>query len=206
LGRRLLEGYYRGVHLIIDSQLSPHDAIQANPEEDCPEEIFHGLGLMEVHYWGFDGNEHQGQIVVSIHVMPEVDSFFRQAYDLKFPIERVVPLSHPDYRWDGPKVLRDNVSAGFDYRTIKDTDTLSLHSRGLAFDINPHQNPYIIYRENETKVYPKNAKWQPKAPGTLYPEHKLVKLMEGWGWEWGGHWTPESGRTDYMHFQKDLDT
>ena len=187
---------------IVDSNLSQQEAIQANPDENCPDEVLRGLGLMEVHYWGFDGREHQGQIVISIHVMPEVDSFFRQAYDLKFPIEKVVPLSHPDYQWDGSKVLADNVSAGFDYRPIKGTDKLSLHSEGLAFDINPKQNPYILYKLEGREVFPKGSKWKPKTPGTLHPEHKLVKLLEGWGWEWGGHWTEDSGRTDYMHFQK----
>lgn len=190
--------------MLIDSNLEPHEAVQANPSEDCPDEVLRDMGLMEVHYWGFDGNEHQGQIVVSVHVMPEVDSFFRQAYELKFPIDKVVPLSHPDYRWDGKKILADNVSAGFDYRKIKGTNKLSLHAKGLAFDINPKQNPYILFQEDDTRVYPKNGKHNPKKPGTLHAEHKLVRLMEGFGWEWGGHWTEDSGRTDYMHFQKNL--
>lgn len=192
--------------MIVDSNYDPNQVIIQNPDEPCPPEILSSLGLMQVQYVGFDGNDHVGQIVIAIKVMTEVEAFFKRAYALRFPIERVVPVSAPGYLWDGKKIITDNVSAGFDYRKIKHTDTLSLHARGLAFDINPQQNPYIIYENSERvmAVPRKNAAWDPSKPGTLSADHPLVKLMEGFGWEWGGRWTPESGRTDYMHFQRDL--
>lgn len=191
---------------IIDADYDPKQVIIQNPNKPCPEELLKTLGLMQVKYIGFDGEEHVGQIVISTKVMTEVEAFFNRAYTLRFPIERVVPVSAPEYLWDGKKVLADNVSAGFDYRKIKGTDKISLHGRGLAFDINPCQNPYIIYENGERVmgVPRKNAAWDPSNPGTLSAEHPLVKLMEGFGWEWGGRWAPESGRTDYMHFQRDL--
>jgi hypothetical protein len=188
--------------IIIDSQLTTSEAIVSDPHKPCPPEILQSLGLMEVEYIGFDGHMHKGQIVVSIEVMAEVESFFKNALEISFPISKVVPLSHPEYRWNGVKVLADNVSASFDYREIKNTDKLSLHAHGLAIDINPVQNPYILYKNGHKTVYPKKARWEPDKPGTLSAEHPLVKLMEGFGWEWGGHWKKESGRTDYQHFQK----
>lgn len=193
------------MHAIIDSNFDPHAVIVQNPNKPAPGELFHTLGLMQVYYYGFDGKVHQGQIVVASKAMAEVDAFFRQAYEMHFPIERVVPVSAPQYRWNGNKVLRDNVSAGFDYRTILESKKMSLHSQGLAFDINPKQNPYIRYEGKKTNVTPKDSTWNPDKPGTLYEGHPLVKLMEGFGWEWGGNWTRESGRTDYMHFQKSFE-
>lgn len=187
---------------IIDSQLATSEAIVSNSDNPCPEKILQNLGLMEVEYMGSDGMLHKGQIVISIEVMAEVESFFRNALEIGFPLSKVLPLSHPDYKWDGEKILRDNVSSGFDYRNIKDTNQLSLHAKGLAIDINPLQNPYILYKDREKIIYPRGVKWNPDKPGTLSAEHPLVKLMEGFGWEWGGRWKSDSGRTDYMHFQK----
>lgn len=192
--------------MIIDSNYEPNDVIIQNPDRPCPEELLKTLGLVQVTYWGFDDKEHQGQMVVAISAMSDVEAFFKQAYDVRFPIERVVPVSAPEYQWDGPKVIADNVSAGFDYRPVQKTDKLSLHSQGLAFDINPRQNPYMRYKNGKRiLVAPEDdPTWDPEVPGTLHADHPLVKLMEGFGWEWGGHWTKESGRTDYMHFQKAL--
>jgi hypothetical protein len=98
--------------------------------------------------------------------------------------------------------MEDNVSSGFNYRLIAGTDKPSLHALGRAFDINPRQNPYIRYERREIIAQPKQSKWDKSRPGTLFADHPLVKMMEGFGWEWGGHWSQESGRTDYQHFQK----
>ncbi len=98
--------------------------------------------------------------------------------------------------------MAGNVSSAFNYRLIAGTDKPSLHGRGLAFDINPRQNPYIRYSGGKKIVRPHSAVWNKDKPGTLHAEHPLVLLMEGFGWEWADNWTPESGRTDYQHFQK----
>jgi hypothetical protein len=192
--------------MISDANLSPEQALAQNPDSECPDEILHTLGLLTVEYLGFDDHIHVGQIVVAQRVMAEVETFFKHALELRFPIAKVVPVADPSYRWDGEKILTDNVSSGFDYRKIKTTDKLSLHSYGLAFDINPRQNPYIRYKNGKVVLNaPKKTKWEPGKPGVLDAEHSLVRLMEGFGWEWGGNWTPASGRTDYMHFQKAID-
>lgn len=189
---------------IIDSALSAQQAIRQNPDRPCPQDMLDSQSLLSVEYIGFDANLHKGQIVIDKAVGKEVMEFFRLALDMEFPIAKVVPLSHPDYLWSGHKVLSDNVSAGFDFRPIKDTKKLSLHSYGRAMDINPEQNPYILYKHDKKIVYPKGAVWDPNAPGTLTSDHPLVLLMENYGWQWGGHWTPESGRSDYQHFQKPI--
>lgn len=191
--------------LVVDSSFEPKDVVIQNPDKPCPSDLFRSLGLMEVKYYGFDNQVHSGQIIVATKVMSEVEAFFQYALELKFYIECVVPVSAPQYRWSAEKVLKDNVSSGFDYRPVHTTDKKSLHSYGLAFDINPRQNPYIRYKNGKRILEaPKNPARDPSKPGTLHAEHPLVKMMEGFGWEWGGHWTPESGRTDYQHFQKPL--
>jgi hypothetical protein len=191
--------------VIIDAQFQLSDVILQNPQRLCPDNVLEALGLLDVAYVGFDNKVHRGQIVVAIGVMAEVEAFFHQALELRFPVERVIPVSAPPYRWDSAKVLADNLSSGFDYRKVQTKNKQSRHSFGLAFDINPMQNPYTRYEGGkEILRVPKKALYNLTKPGTLTAGHPLVKLMEGFGWEWGGKWTKKSGRIDYMHFEKSL--
>lgn len=187
---------------VVDSRLKLSQALADNPDSPTPDDIRQSLGLTEVRYLGFDERQHIGQIVVATSVMAETEAFFRLALELEFPVEKVIPAADPRYGWDDEKLMADNVSSAFNYRLIAGTDKLSLHGRGLAFDINPRQNPYIRYEDDKKVVRPRGATWDKSKPGTLHADHPLVLLMEGFGWEWGGHWTTESGRTDYQHFQK----
>ena len=98
----------------------------------------------------------------------------------------------------------ENVSSGFNYRLIAGADLPSLHSYGFAIDINPVQNPYIRYTPEGIITKPEGAVWNPEVPGTLSADHYLVEFFKGIGWDWGGNWSPESGRVDYQHFQKNI--
>ncbi len=191
--------------IITDSQLSTAGAIVSNPDNPCPDEILQSLGLMEVQYLGFDGYLHKGQIVVATEVMAEVEAFFKNALEIKFPIEKVIPASTEPYKWDDQKLMADNVTSGFNYRVIAGTNRLSAHGLGKAFDVNTKLNPCIRFGKNKKIIRPLGSKWNKTIPGTLHAEHPLVKLMEGFGWEWGGNWTAEEdGIIDYQHFQKNV--
>lgn len=187
---------------IVDSWLSHAEALAQNPEKPCPDDILERQRLVEVRYIGFDSKLHLGQIVVAESVVSDVAVFFDYSRELRFPIEKVIPAAAPQYGWDDDKLMADNVTSGFNYRLIAGTDEPSLHGQGLAFDVNPLQNPYIRYVEDKVIVAPAGAVWDPSVPGTLHTNHELVKFMEERGWEWGGHWPKDSGRTDYQHFQK----
>jgi peptidoglycan LD-endopeptidase CwlK len=189
--------------VIVDSNITPEQAIRANPSKgQCPARILRQQCLLTVHYVGFDGQLHRGQIVVHEDATTDIHDFFALAEKLTFPISGVVPLAHPDYTWDRDQtVLRANLTYGFNYRPVHGTGRLSDHSHGLAIDVNPMQNPYI--RHGDKPLHWPSVVWSPKAPGTLTATHPLVRLMESRGWTWSGHEhvTPE-GHTviDYMHF------
>lgn len=154
---------------------------------------------LEVSHLGFDGKERVGEIVVHKDVQDCVGVFFELAKHLDFRIWKVATADK--YGWDDNKLMGKNVSHGFNYRIIAGTNVLSPHSYGYAFDINPWQNPYIRYENGQEIVAPTGAVWNPDALGTLYTDHPLVIAMKSRGWEWGGDWIPESGRTDYQHFE-----
>jgi len=171
-------------------------------EKSCPLDILEQITSVEVNYVDFNGTEKSGMIEVNKKVAHDVLGFFELAKKINFPIARVASSNDSEFAGNDNKLMATNVSSGFNYRVIAGTDKLSLHSYGMAFDINPAQNPYVRYRDNLVTIESDGVIWDPTQPGTLYAEHPLVQFMTSRGWEWGGNWLPKSGRTDYQHFQK----
>lgn len=188
---------------IVDSAMSKEKALRQNPRSEAPRDIIEHLEMVEVSYVSFDALIHRGQIIVHRNVAPDVRSFFTLAHKLRFPIQKVIPISANAYAWDDVVSCTDNNSSGYNYRTIMGTKELSRHALGLAFDINPVQNVYIRYDKsgNELSRLPAYAVYDVTAPGTLTHEHPLVLHMKKLGWTWGGEWTTSSGRVDYQHFE-----
>src|SRR3989344_6449456 len=181
-------------------------AIVQNPKNPAPQEILDTLEVIEVVYCGFDDAIHQGAIIINEVVSEDVRKFFDLALKIKFPIKKIIPISDPKYHWDDDISCEDNNSSGFNYRNIGGSNKLSKHAFGLAFDINPVQNIYVRYDKGLKEVFraPTNGIYNPETPGTLVEGDPLVTLMKNLGWTWGGDWTPESGRIDYQHFEKDM--
>jgi D-alanyl-D-alanine carboxypeptidase len=194
----------RGAVIIVDSMMMRPDALRQNPNARCPQDILDLQVISDVSYIGFDGRSHKGQIVVDKRLMHDIQLFFEHAQKIEFPIEKVVPAVQ--FAWDDTELMDKNISSGFNFRPIAGTSEISLHGKGMAFDINPRNNPYIRYSNGVEIVSPAGAVHDLHAPGTLYADHPLVLFMKSQGWEWGGDWLPESGRVDYQHFQKNLDT
>lgn len=190
--------------VIVDSNMSRDAILAQNPESPAPQSIVVSLEVLNVEYTGFDGTLHSGQITVRNNVVQDVTRFFATALEIGFPIEKVIPISNEKYVWNDEVSCDDNNSSGYNYRLIADTDRISKHAAGVAFDINPVQNIFVKYDAdlNEIARFPKDAVYDEQAPGTLTKEHPLVQLMKSLGWTWGGDWTPEDGRVDYQHFEK----
>ncbi len=159
----------------------------------CPPEILQALVLIDVKFFGFDGQTHEGQIVVHQDLEKDVKDLFGLMFDSKFPVQEVTPIVK--YIWDDEASMSANNSSGFNYRKVAGEERLSLHSLGRAIDINPQINPWV--RGDVTQ--PTNASYNVKEPGTLYAGHQIVELMRARGWEWGGNWKDYK---DYQHFQK----
>lgn len=181
------------------------DVVIDNPERPAPPELLRQIVQREVKYIDFNNREQIGHIEMNQLVIDEATEFFRVAHHIKFPISLIATSSDTRFGWNDNILMETNTSSGFNYRTIKGTDIPSLHSAGLAFDVNPRLNPYIRYVEGSEYIDPPGSNYDPSEPGTLYADHPLVILMEKYGWQWGGNWSPESGRIDYQHFEKHLD-
>jgi peptidoglycan LD-endopeptidase CwlK len=159
-----------------------------------PSEVRENLALVDVPYLSFSNTLCEGQLIVHKELAKDVRELFETLVQMKFPIEKIEPLS--TYDWDDEASMIDNNTSAFNYRLILETNRLSNHSLGRAIDINPVQNPY---RSRSGKIYPPNATYVADAPGTITQEGDVVALFKSRGWEWGGEWIEV---TDYQHFQK----
>ncbi|OHE24311.1 MAG: hypothetical protein A2Z43_06500 [Syntrophobacterales bacterium RBG_19FT_COMBO_59_10] len=152
------------------------------------------LCLIAVHYAGFDGYRHRGQLVVHRDLAAELEEFFALMESLKFPVAGVVPIVR--YGWSDEASMAADNSSAFNYRTIAGTDRLSRHAAGRAADINPRRNP-AFYPDG--RIVPAGGLYHPGAPGTFTGDHPVVRAFLERGWRWGGHF----GRVrDYHHFEK----
>ncbi|MEV5413597.1 M15 family metallopeptidase [Thermopolyspora sp. NPDC052614] len=156
------------------------------------------LRMIVMTYWGFDGKQHTGRLVVHESVAEEVASIFKKLYDQRYPIRRMEPVDKydgDDYR----SIDADNTSA-FNCRPATGSTSWSKHSYGKAIDLNPRENPYI-YADGTNSHRNADAfvKRPLKKPGVINPGDRVIKTFAAEGWEWGGYW---SGAKDYQHFSK----
>lgn len=178
--------------MIIDATFTHEECIA---HYKCPLEILERLVTLQVEYFDFDEQLHQGQIVVDRDIEHDVIQVFSLIKEIKFPVHSVIPMQK--FSWDDDSSMLANNSSAFNYRPIAGTNTLSLHSFGRAVDINPVQNPWYIRDE----IHPPTGNYEINAPGTLLKDGPIVQLFTSLGWEWGGDWISIK---DYHHFQKPL--
>ena len=155
------------------------------------------LRLVRLAYWGFDRRRHTGSLVVNAGVVDDVVRAFGRLYAARFPLRRLRPVDA--YRGDDERSLAADNTAAFNCRYAVATGPRrwSAHAYGLAIDVNPLENPYLL----EGKVHPRaGAAYLDRArvrPGMATADGILVRAFASVGWQWGGRWT---GSPDYQHF------
>ena len=187
--------------------LSPairHEVIQAQEwHAGCPVSLSQ-LRLLTVTYLGFDGQAHNGQLVVNVAALGPLTEVFRRLYALRFPI-RHMALSDT-YGPASARPADGDVTASFECRQAsaspctstanKGTGTWSEHAFGEAVDINPVENPYVgcgMTRDPTAQSYRDRSRLR---RGMVTPS--VVEAFRAAGWGWGGAWTGST--QDYMHF------
>lgn len=183
----------------IISGLSKDDARKTNPDLELPldiqefaEAIRERQEVLPIVYINFRGEYEQGQITVEKTIAPAVTEIFADLLERRFPIEGARPIV--SYEWDDDSSMEHNNTSAQNIRFVGRSEKLSLHSFGIAIDLNPRQNPMVV---GET-VYPAGALYDATGatPGTVTKE--IVELFARYGFEWGGDW---KSLKDYQHFQ-----
>lgn len=156
------------------------------------------LRYVHVLIYGVDEQPHVGEIVVNKCIAEDVLDIFRELYESKYMIEKMNLVD--DYGADDNASMIVNNTSGFNTRKIMGTEEMSRHSYGMAIDINPLYNPYVV---SDAEVYPATARQFVDRDGNFdmkIDESDLCyKLFIEHGFTWGGNW---ENIKDYMHFEK----
>jgi len=163
------------------------------------------LRLVRFSYFGFDGKIHaNGEIVVLDAAAEHTGKLFDELREKRFPIAKAVLMNA--YDGDDDASIADNNTSAFNDRNVEGSGSKSVHAFGLAIDINPVQNPYVVRSGSKTKVSPHTGAAYlnrlANAPAKRLPlgmAEAVLDVFAAHGFTvWGGYW-----RTgiDYQHFQ-----
>ena len=186
-------------------------------QQEIPDAVFHrmqgksfksecttprsDLRYLQVLHCNVEGETLTGELVCHKSIADDLLDIFRKLYEARYPIERMVLVD--EYDADDEASMADNNTSAFNFRRVAGGRTLSLHSQGLAIDINPCYNPYVRWRKGKRLVSPVNG--AAYADRTESFPYKIVKgdlcyrLFKEHGFTWGGDW---KNSKDYQHFEK----
>lgn len=159
------------------------------------------LRYVTIAYCGPDGNAHRGELICNKYIADDLLDIFRKLYKAGYPIESVRLIDEFDA--DDIKSMQANNTSCFNYREIAGSRKLSNHALGMAIDINPLYNPYVITRGGKTTISPPEGAPYADREGDF--DYKIdeddlcYKLFKAHGFTWGGSWRQLK---DYQHFEK----
>ena len=176
------------------------------PESGCtvPYEDLNYVGLK---YIDFDGQEQAGELICNKAVAQDMVEIFYELYRNEYQLERVRLID--EYNGDDTASMAENNTSCFNYRVVDGTTSLSKHAYGLAIDVNPYYNPYVVFGRNaDGSDYispPGSEVYADRSQNFAYKidENDLCyRLFTEHGFTWGGNWNSSK---DYQHFQKTID-
>jgi D-alanyl-D-alanine carboxypeptidase len=157
------------------------------------------LRLVKFGYLDFAGQMHDdGEIVVLDAIANHVSQIFASLRERGFPVARAKLMN--EYEGNDDASMAQNNTSAFNVRPIAGGSSVSLHSFGVAIDLNPIQNPYVKRSATGVVISPRSGaeyvNRKSRRPGMaelvldVFTEHGLTI--------WGGNW---NNPTDYQHFQ-----
>ena len=175
------------------------------PEDDTNIEVsLDDLSYVNVLYNDFDGNVAQGELICNNSIALDLVEIFEELYRNGYQFERIELID--EYGGDDTLSMEHNNTSCFNYRIVDGSNHLSKHAYGLAIDINPFYNPYVVFNKDgsgETYISPKGsevyADRSKDFPYKIDENDLCYKLFIEHGFTWGGNWNSSK---DYQHFQK----
>ena len=167
------------------------------PAEDTDVISREDFRYVHVLHIGADGNVHGGELIVNKKIAEDITDIFIKLYEAGYRIEKIKLID--EYNGDDDLSVRDNNTSSFNFRFVAGSRHLSKHSLGMAIDINPLYNPYIV----NGKVADWGAPYTDRTkdfPYKMTKDDLCVKLFKQHGFKWGGDcW---KNTLDYQHFEK----
>lgn len=182
------------------------DRITGISYQENPNITLDELRYLTIPYIDFSGEAKLGELICNEAIAQDLIDIFTELYENEYQIEKMVLVD--EYGGDDTLSMEDNNTSCFNYRVVDGTTRLSKHALGLAIDINPFYNPYIVYNKNgtgETYISPKGseiyADRSQSFPYKIDTDDLCYRLFKEHGFTWGGDW---NSTKDYQHFQKPL--
>ncbi len=176
------------------------------PENGCtvPYEDLNYVGLK---YIDFKGQEQTGELICNKAIAQDMVEIFHELYRNEYRLESVHLID--EYDGDDTASMAENNTSCFNYRVVDGTASLSKQAYGLAIDVNPYYNPYVVFgRNSDGSDYispPGSEIYADRSQSFAYKidENDLCyRLFTEHGFTWGGNW---NSTKDYQHFQKKID-
>lgn len=160
------------------------------------------LRYVRVLYKDFSNSPTVGELIVNQTLASDVEEIFYDLYMHDYQIEKMIL---PDaYGGDDELSMSNNNTSSFSMRF---SDGVSLwpheHALGLAIDLNPLYNPFVMTSGTSQYVSPESgtpyADRSNLRPHMISTDDYAYQVFTAHGFTWGGTWTE---RTDYQHFEK----
>lgn len=197
-----MQAEFQGIITSIPSHIQ-NKMVGCSWKPECPISL-EDLRYLTVTHWNYQDDEQVGYIVVHAKLAEEIMAIFHELYDEHFPIERMELVDF--YDADDLRSMSANNSSAFCCRAITNKPgTFSLHSYGIAIDINPKINPYVrgdqVLPEEGREYLDRTQEYKGIITKSL--DNPCYRIFTKYGYEWGGDWDT---RVDYQHFQKPIST
>lgn len=167
--------------------------------EECPVHISR-LKEVVVLYYDFEGKQNEGRLIVLDKISEAVKSIFEELFELTFPIYSLRCIE--DFNGDDELSMNANNSSAYNGRLVARTNSWSSHAYGLAIDINPIQNPYLLLDDKREliEVIPSaGSDYLDRESHQKGMVESIVPIFAKYGFtEWGGSWM---AKPDFHHFQ-----
>ena len=162
-------------------------------------------------YKNFKNQDSIGRMIVNEKIADDILEIFKKLYEYNYQINSINLIE--DY-WNKNGLesdrlsMKNNNSSCFNYREIEGQNYLSYHALGLAIDINPLNNPYIIEKDgkldysslSKEELYYANNR-NSEIEHVITHNDLAYKLFKEKGFDWGGDW---NSPLDYQHFEKKI--
>ncbi len=173
----------------------PDDVIARSTwTEECPV-ARDELAYLNVAHFGFDGEFHTGELIVNASVAEDMIGVFEKLHAARFPIEGMKVTTQAEL--DAPPTGDGNNSGAFGCREAVGSGSWSQHAYGLAIDINPFHNPYILGELVIPELASAYLDRDRALPGMVFEGDVVFEAFAEIGWTWGGNW---NSLKDWMHF------
>lgn len=192
----LLSFYYEPLSTEIIARI---DGISYQENENITLEDLRYVHLL---HYNFEGEVTEGELICNKAIAQDLLEIFYELFLAEYQIEKIQLID--EYEGDDTASMEANNTSCFNYRVVDGTSRLSKHAYGLAIDINPFYNPYVVY-QNDGTTYISPAGSEAYADRSRNFPYKIdendlcYKLFAEHGFTWGGNWNSSK---DYQHFQK----